>query len=179
MSNAALGRWRAMEQELGCRVLSNQIGYSLVTRSAERDLLPFAESHGRVIIAYRPLEMGLLSGKYHRGNRPTGMRSGHPLFLPENLDRASDLIGTLREVAAAHSATPAQIALAWVIRHPAVAAIPGASSVEQLESNVAAADIELTDGEYRALQAASARFHPVPGPGFVSRQVRAAFRAGR
>ena len=62
------------------------------------------------------------------------------------------------------------MALAWVIRHPAVAAIPGASSVEQLESNVAAADIDLADDEYRALQAASARFHPVPGPGFLSRQ---------
>ena len=65
------------------------------------------------------------------------------------------------------------MALAWVIRHPAVAAIPGASSVEQLESNVAAASIELTDDEYRGLQAASARFHPVPGPGFLSRQARA------
>jgi len=79
----------------------------------------------------------------------------------------------LRDIAAGHGATPAQVALAWVIRHPAVAAIPGASSVEQLESNVAAASIELTDDEYRALQAASARFHPVPGPGFLSRQARA------
>ena len=180
VSNASLDRWRAMEQALGSRVLSNQIGYSLVNRSAERDLLPFAESHSRLIIAYRPLEMGLLSGKYEHGNRPTGMlRSSHPLFLPENLDRAGHLIGILREVAAAHSATAAQIALAWVIRHPAVAAIPGASSVEQLESNVAATDIELTDEEYHALKVASARFHPVPGPGFISRQIRAAFRPRR
>ena len=81
----------------------------------------------------------------------------------------------LREVADAHSATPAQIALAWVIRRPAVAAIPGAFSVEQLESNVAAADIELTDGEYHALQVASAQFHPVPGPGPISRGVRGLF----
>ena len=55
----------------------------------------------------------------------------------------------LRGVADAHGATPAQIALAWVIRSPAVTAIPGASSVEQLESNVAAADIELSDDEDR------------------------------
>jgi aryl-alcohol dehydrogenase-like predicted oxidoreductase len=178
VSNTSLERWRATEQALGSRVLSNQIGYSLVTRSAERDLLPYAESHGRVVIAHSPLEQGLLSGKYHRGNRPTDtMRATHPLFLPENLDRAGSLIGTLREVAAAHSATLAQIALAWVIRHPVVAAIPGASSVEQLESNVAAADIELTDEEYHALRVASAGFHPVPGPGLISRQVRAFFRA--
>ena len=56
-----------------------------------------------------------------------------------------------------------------------MAAIPGASSVEQLESNVAAADIELTDEEYHALQAASAQFHPVPGPGLMSRRIRALF----
>jgi aryl-alcohol dehydrogenase-like predicted oxidoreductase len=122
--------------------------------------------------------MGMLTGNYHREHRPIdGVRATHPLFLPENLDRASDLIGVLREVAAAHAATPAQIALAWVIRHPAVVAIPGASSVEQLESNVRAVDIRLADDEYRALQIASARFDPVPGPGFVARQAKMALRA--
>jgi aryl-alcohol dehydrogenase-like predicted oxidoreductase len=178
VTNTSLDRWRATERALGSRVLSNQVGYSLITRSPERDLLPYAESHGRVVIAYRPLEMGLLTGKYHRRNRPTDpMRITNPLFLPENLDRARRLIGTLGEVAAAHSATLAQIALAWVIRHPAVTAIPGASSVEQLESNVAAADIELTHQEYHALRVASAQFHPVPGPGLISRRIRAALRS--
>ena len=174
VSNASLDRWRAAEQTLGSRVLSNQVGYSLITRSAERDVLPFAESHGRIVIAYRPLELGLLSGKYHHANRPANLvRATSPLFLPQNLERVRGLIAALREVADAHSVTPAQVALAWVIRHPAVAAIPGASSVEQLESNVAAADVDLAEDEYRALQLASARFHPVPGPGFISRQIRA------
>jgi aryl-alcohol dehydrogenase-like predicted oxidoreductase len=177
VSNASLERWCVSEQALGSRVLTNQIGYSLVTRSAERDLLPFAESHGRLIIAYRPLELGLLSGKYDRGNQPTDiMRANHPLFLPQNLERARSLIGALKDVADAHSATPAQIALAWVIRHPAVAAIPGVSSVGQLESNVAAADIELTNDEYQALQVASDQFRPVPGPGLISRQLQTVFR---
>src|SRR5579871_6652585 len=104
MSNASLERWRAFEQALGGRVLTNQIGYSLVRRSAERDLLPFAESHGRIIIAYRPLELGLLSGRYHRGNRPTDlMRASHPLFLPQSLERARSLMEVLRDVAEAHS----------------------------------------------------------------------------
>ena len=155
-------------------MLSNQVGYSLITRSAEREVLPFAESHGRIVIAYRPLELGLLSGKYHHANRPANqIRVTSPLFLPQNLERVRGLIATLREVADAHSATPAQVALAWVIRHPAVAAIPGASSVEQLESNIAAAEIDLADDEYRALQLASARFRPAPGPGFISRQIHA------
>jgi aryl-alcohol dehydrogenase-like predicted oxidoreductase len=174
VSNASVDRWRAAEQALGSRVLSNQVRYSLIGRAAERELLPFAESHARVIIAFRPLEMGLLSGNYHSANRPADLiRASSSLFLPENLDRARGLIKTLREIADAHSATPAQVALAWVIRHPAVAAIPGASSMEQLESNAAAADIELTDDEYRALQAASDQFNPVPEPRFISRRTRA------
>ena len=60
----------------------------------------------------------------------------------------------------------------WVIRHPAVVAIPGASSVGQVESNVAAADIELTEDEYQALHAAAARFRPVSGPAVLPRMLR-------
>jgi aryl-alcohol dehydrogenase-like predicted oxidoreductase len=164
VSNYSLDRWRAAEQALGSRVLSNQVRYNLVDRSPEADLLPFAESTGHIVIAYSPLAQGLLSGKYHRDNRPANrIRAANSLFLPENLDRAGDLIATLREVADAHSATPAQIALAWVIHRPAVVAIPGASSVEQLESNVAAASIDLTEDEYQVLHGAATRFRPVTG----------------
>jgi aryl-alcohol dehydrogenase-like predicted oxidoreductase len=176
VSNYSLRRWRVAEEALGSRVLSNQVRYSLVARSPERDLLPFAESTGHVVIAYSPLAQGLLSGRYHRDSRPVNrVRAANPLFLPENLERAGDLIATLREVADSHSATPAQIALAWVIHRPAVAAIPGASSVGQLESNVAAASIELTDGEYQALHTASARFRPITGPPALPRLLRARF----
>ena len=69
----------------------------------------------------------------------------------------------LREVAAAHDASPAQVALAWVIQHPAVAAIPGASSLGQLESNVAAAELDLAPDEDAALRAAADRFQPITG----------------
>ena len=82
-------------------------------------------------------------------------------------------------MADAHSASPAQIALAWVIRSPAVTAIPGASSVEQLESNVAAADIDLTNGEYAALRAAAEQFQPVTGRAALPQLVRARLRANR
>jgi len=178
VSNYSLDRWRAAEQALGARVLSNQVRYSLVDRSPERDLLPFAESTGHLVIAYSPLAQGLLSGRYDRDHRPANrLRAASPLFLPENLDRAGDLIATLREVADAHAATPAQIALAWVIRGPAVVAIPGASSVGQLESNVAAADIELTEDEYQSLHAAAVRFRPVSGPAVLPRLLRS--RLGR
>jgi aryl-alcohol dehydrogenase-like predicted oxidoreductase len=163
VSNYSLTRWCAAEEALGSRVLSNQVKYSLVHRSPEREVLPFAESHDRVIIAFSPLAMGLLSGKYH-GPTPSVNpdRASNPLFRPENLARTRQLIKVLREVADAHSTSPAQIALAWVIHSPAVVAIPGASSVGQLESNVAAAEIRLADDEYLALRTESARLCPAP-----------------
>jgi aryl-alcohol dehydrogenase-like predicted oxidoreductase len=177
VSNYSLERWRAAEEALGGRVVSNQVRYSLVDRSPERDLLPFAESTGHMVIAYSPLAQGLLSGRYDRDNRPVNrVRASSAIFLPDNLERAGELIAALREVADAHSATPAQIALAWVIHRPAVVAIPGASSVEQLESNVAAAEIDLTDDECQALQAASDRFSPITGPPALPRLLRARFR---
>jgi len=179
VSNYSLARWRAAEHALGGRVLSNQVRYSLVDRSAERDLLPFAESTGHLVIAYSPLAQGLLSGTYHRDRRPANrVRAASPLFLPENLDRAGNLIATLRQVADAHSATPAQIALAWVIHRPAVVAIPGASSVGQVESNVAAADIDLTEDEYQALHEAATRFRPVTGPAVLPGLLRTRARRG-
>jgi aryl-alcohol dehydrogenase-like predicted oxidoreductase len=165
LSNATLEQWQAAEAALGRVVLSNQVPYSLVNRAAEQELLPYARFRERMIIAYSPLAHGLLSGRYDRSHRPTdSTRLANPLFQPENLNRAEELLRTLRDVAHAHQATPSQIALAWVIRHPSVAAIPGAASVEQLESNVAAADIELADDEYRALAAAAAAFDPVAPP---------------
>jgi aryl-alcohol dehydrogenase-like predicted oxidoreductase len=176
VSNYSLDRWRAAERALGGRVLSNQVCYSLVVRAPERDLLPFAESTDHVVIAYSPLAQGLLSGRYHRASPPVNrVRTANPLFLPENLERAGDLIAALREVADAHGATPAQIALAWVIRRPAVVAIPGASSVEQLESNAAAADIQLTDEQYQALNEASDRFRPITGAPAIPGLLRARF----
>ena len=176
VSNYSLQRWRTAEAALGRRVLSNQVPYSLVARAPERDLLPYAAAHGRAVLAYSPLAQGLLSGRYTPGNRPANrVRAANPLFLPGNLERAGELLTVLGEVAAAHSATPAQIALAWVIRHPAVAAIPGASSVEQLEHNAAAAEIELTDGQYQDLADAAARFQPVTGTAALPQHARARF----
>jgi aryl-alcohol dehydrogenase-like predicted oxidoreductase len=164
VSNYCLRHWRAAEDALGARILTNQVGYNLVDRSPELELIPFAEAHGRVIIAFSPLAQGLLSGWYHGADRPLNrIRAASPAFRPENLRQTAGLIATLREVAEVHSAAPAQIALAWAIRSPAVVAIPGASSVAQLERNVAAADIELADDEYQALCSASARFRPAIG----------------
>ena len=164
VSNFSLGQWRRAEQHLGRRVLSNQIQFNLVHREPEEYLVPYAEQAGRLVIAYSPLAMGLLAGGYGPDRRPGGIRRGNPLFRPENLERAAPLLDTLREVAAAHHATPAQVALAWVIRRPNVVAIPGAHSVAQVEANTAAADLDLRDDEDFALSEAAGRFRPARLP---------------
>jgi aryl-alcohol dehydrogenase-like predicted oxidoreductase len=177
VSNYSLAQWRSAEQLLGGPVLSNQVQYSLVDRSPERELVGWAQQHDRVIIAYSPLAQGLLSGGYSASNRPGGMRAMRPLFLPHNLDLAGQLLGVLRDVAAKRDATPAQVALAWLIRRPNVVVIPGASSVSQLESNAAAADLDLTDEDDQRLSTASDRFQPVSGLAAVPSLLRSRLSA--
>ena len=181
VSNYALSRWQELEHLLGHPVLSNQVRYSLLDRSAERELLPWAQANGRVLIAYSPLAQGLLSGRYGPGRRPNGLRARTSAFRPENLERSAPLVDALREIARAHRATPAQIALAWLVRRPNVVVIPGASSVEQAEQNAASADIELSAAEDDMLCEASDAYHPVRSPvrsaldsstGLVGRRIR-------
>ena len=162
VSNFSLERWQAAEASLGRPVLSNQVRFSLVDRRPERELLPWAQANDRLVIAYSPLAQGLLSAHYGPGNRPSGMvRASSPDFHPENLRRAEPMLDVLRQVAAAHDVTPAQVALAWLIRRPNVVVIPGASSVAQVEVNAAAADIDLGDDEDGALSAAAEAYHPL------------------
>ncbi|MCZ7526479.1 MAG: aldo/keto reductase [Acidimicrobiia bacterium] len=166
VSNFSLTGWQAAERALGGSVLSNQVAYSLAHRGPERALLPWAQATDHLVIAYSPLAQGLLSGRYDTGHLPRGVaRRTNPLFLDDNLERARELVETLQEVARAHDASPAQVALAWLLRRPNVVVIPGASSVAQLEANVAAADLELDDDEDARLTDASDRFHPRRGPG--------------
>ncbi|AFM18055.1 putative oxidoreductase, aryl-alcohol dehydrogenase like protein [Mycolicibacterium chubuense NBB4] len=162
VSNYSLARWKKADAALGRPVISNQVHFSLAHPEALDDLVPFAERENRVVIAYSPLAQGLLGGKYGVDNRPGGVRAANPLFAPENLRRVEPLLQTLRDVAADVGAKPAQVALAWLIALPGVVAIPGASSVEQLEFNVAAADIELSLQAREALTDAARAFRPVP-----------------
>ncbi len=165
VSNYSLARWQEADAALGAPVLSNQVEYSLARPRHGAALLDFAARESRIVIAWSPLAQGLLSGRYDVTNRPSGrVRAANTLFGTENLARATPLLDVLREVAAAHGASPAQIALAWAIRHPQVVAIPGASGVAQVESNAAAADLDLAADEYAALSAAADRFTPVTGP---------------
>jgi aryl-alcohol dehydrogenase-like predicted oxidoreductase len=177
VSNYPLRRWQRAETALGARILSNQVQFSLVAREPMAEMLPWAQRTGHVVMAYSPLGQGLLSGRYSAANRPTGgVRARNALFLPENLDAAGPLLNLLRDVASTHDASPAQIALAWLVHLPGVVAIPGASSVAQVESNAAAAEIRLGDDEHAALTAAAEAFRPVTGASALPALVRGRLR---
>jgi aryl-alcohol dehydrogenase-like predicted oxidoreductase len=155
VSNHNLAQWQACEKAFGGAVLSNQVRFSLVDRRPEHELLPWAQREGRVIIAYSPLGQGLLSGKY-QDSAPRDFRRMRSEFSEASRARRQPLVAALREIASGHSATPAQIALAWLVHKPNVVAIPGASSVKQLQENVAAADIALSGDEVAKLDSLSA-----------------------
>jgi aryl-alcohol dehydrogenase-like predicted oxidoreductase len=154
VSNHNLAQWQAAERALGGPVLANQVRFSLIARAPEHELLPWAQREGRLIIAYSPLGQGLLSGKYQK-SPPRNFRRGRRAFSAESRQRLQPLVDALGEIGAKVGATNSQVALAWLIRKPNVVAIPGASSVRQLEENVAAAEIALTDDDDARLTALS------------------------
>ena len=154
VSNFNLNQWQEAEDALGLPVVSNQVRYHLLDLGLGRSLLPYAHEKGRIVIAYSPLAQGLLGGKYGPDNIPRDLRANFGIFNQDSLRRAPAVVEALREVGEVHQATPAQVALAWLLLDSQVIVIPGARSVAQLEENAAAADIRLTPGEALRIEAA-------------------------
>jgi len=149
VSNHSLRRWQAIERALGRPVVSNQVSFSLVVPAASRELVPYARDHGRVIIAYSPLGQGLLA-RADPGH-PRDLRRFSRRFSASGLRRTAPLRAAVASIAAFHGATSAQVALAWLVSHGNVIAIPGAHSVAQLEENAAAGDLDLRSNELARL----------------------------
>jgi aryl-alcohol dehydrogenase-like predicted oxidoreductase len=140
---------------------ANQIHYSLLKRGPERTgLLDACRELGITPVAYSPLEMGMLTGKYDAKNPPpSGTRRFR--YSARYLDRIQPLIGLLRELGQAHAGTdgprtPGQVALNWVICKGAVP-IPGAKNARQAQANAGALGWHLTGDEVAALDATSDR----------------------
>jgi aryl-alcohol dehydrogenase-like predicted oxidoreductase len=150
VSNFPLKGWQDAEAAAGMPVLSNQVQFSLVHRGPEADLLPWAQKNDRLVIAYSPLGQGLLSGRY-RDRAPSNFRRLRSDFRAASRARLAPLLSALDDIGSHHRATAAQVALAWLIAKPNVVAIPGASSLRQLEENAAAGDLELTGDELERL----------------------------
>ena len=139
-----------MEHALGRPVISNQVSFSLVVPAPGHELVPFARDSGHVVIAYSPLGQGLLARPDVR-DRPNDVRRVNRHFSRGGLRRSAPLRSAVAAVAASHGATPAQVALAWLIGHGNVIAIPGARTVAQLEENAGAGELDLTPDEQAQL----------------------------
>jgi aryl-alcohol dehydrogenase-like predicted oxidoreductase len=131
-----------------------QSEYSMWWRRPEAELLPTLEELGIGFVPFSPLGKGFLTGKFDRHTRFEGSDFCNivPRFRPENLDANQVLIDMIRKVAAEKNATPAQIALAWLLaQKPWIVPIPGTTKLERLDENMAAADLVLSKGELRDL----------------------------
>ena len=172
--------WQLMKaqttaQQLGIRrYVSQQINYSLLARDAELELVPAGLDQRTGIMAWSPLQGGLLSGKFRRGaDRPSESRL-NTLDAPGTIDRERlyKIVDLLAEIAAQREVSVSQVALNWVTRKPGVdTVIVGARNERQLTDNLAAATWALTDAEVERLDEASAL--PLPYPYWHQRKFAA------
>jgi aryl-alcohol dehydrogenase-like predicted oxidoreductase len=142
-----------------------QAYYSIAGRDLERELVPMLTSEQLGLMVWSPLAGGLLSGKFGPGsNNPEGARRTNFDFPPVDRDRAWKCVEVMREVGEAHGVSVARVALAWLLHKPAVmSVIIGAKSIEQLDDNLAAADLVLTPEEMARLDEVSELPAEYPG----------------
>lgn len=156
VSNFAAWQWSdacaAAQQAHGWVPVCNQIGYSLLDRRPEDEIIPFCREHGLALTAYCTTFIGLLSGAYRHGQTPHPGRSWRrdgPYKFDACLTPAADRVVTaLIDSAARHGVEPAQIAMAWCLRIPEiVSVITGADTPERVDANLRALDVTLTDAD--------------------------------
>ena len=142
-----------------------QAYYSIGGRDLERDIVPMMQSEGVGLMVWSPLAGGFLSGKFEReGKGPQGARRTSFDFPPIDKDRAWPIIDAMREIGDAHGVSVARVALAYVLAKPFVTTvIIGARNTEQLEDNLAAADLALSEDELKRLDEVSALPPEYPG----------------
>lgn len=142
-----------------------QAYYSIAGRDLERELIPLLNAEKMGLMVWSPLAGGLLSGKFNRDSQsPEGSRRSSFDFPIVDKERAWDVIDVLKPIAEAHGCSPARIALAWLLSKPAVTSIiVGAKRLSQLEDNIAAIDIILSEDEIDRLNAVSELPPEYPG----------------
>ncbi|NYE62050.1 aryl-alcohol dehydrogenase-like predicted oxidoreductase [Duganella sp. 1224] len=142
-----------------------QAYYSLAGRDVEREIVPLLEAEKMGLLVWSPLVGGLLSGKFTRDNqKPGDSRRSEFDFPIVDKDRAWNIIDVLKPIAEAHQCTPARVALAWLLSRPVVTSvIMGAKRVDQLQDNLAAAELKLSAEELRLLDEVSALPPEYPG----------------
>lgn len=168
VSNFSAKRMRAAHEVLarrGIPLVSNQMQYSLLDRRIESNgVLAACKELGITLIAYSPLAQGLLSGKFHDDpsliRKSPGPRKHLPAFRAKGLERSRPLIEELRKIAAAHGATPSQVALNWLANFhgDTVVVIPGATKRRHAEENVGSMGFTLSQDELHRIDELSQQF---------------------
>jgi aryl-alcohol dehydrogenase-like predicted oxidoreductase len=141
-------------------VAAVQSEYSLWWRKPEEEVLPTLEELGIGFVPYSPLGKGFLTGKIDEGTAfdSTDFRNTVPRFTPEARKANQALVDLLGEIARRKNATPAQLALAWLLaQKPWIVPIPGTTKRHRLEENLGAADVELTADDLREIETAASR----------------------
>jgi len=158
VSNFSPERMRRAHRQLqkyGLPLAVNQVRYSLLDRAIEKNgVLETARELGVTIISYTPLESGLLTGKYHKNpelldKKPAFRR----VMFRRNMEKSRKLISALEEIGNRYNATPAQVALNWIIyaQGDIVVTIPGVTNVRQAEENAGAMKFKLSDDDIAQL----------------------------
>src|SRR5437763_1285186 len=143
-------------------ITSLQPPYSLVRRELEPETLPFCRSNGIGVIVYSPMASGLLTGAMTRERAASlpasDWRSRDIEFHEPRLSKNLALVERLRQVGDQYGRSPGEVAIAWALRNPAVTgAIVGARSAKQVEGNIGAADLRLTDDDIAEIEGKSVR----------------------
>lgn len=134
--------------------------YSIFTRDVEAEVLPLCRKTGVTLVAYSPLGRGMLTGAFSRDRRPEGQDYRAvvaPRFQGEAYEANIDLVDELVRLAGERGATPSQVALAWVLAKPDVVTIPGTTKLVNLEANLKAAEIRLSEADMARLDGLAAK----------------------
>ncbi len=148
VSNYSLEEMQDASQSI--QIEANQLPYSMVKREIEREIIPWVVQHHKGVIAYSPLQRGVLTGKYtpdHQLSQGDHRRDSR-FFKVENIKKINAFLSKIEPIASRHQASLAQLVLNWTIHQPGITvALAGARNPEQAEDNARAADIQLTTQE--------------------------------
>jgi aryl-alcohol dehydrogenase-like predicted oxidoreductase len=142
------------------QVTALQSEYSLWTRTPEKEVIPTLEELGIGLVPYSPLGKGFLTGKMDEKTTfdSSDFRSILPRFTPEALKANQALVALLGSIAQRKNATPAQIALAWLLaQKPWIVPIPGTTKLHRLEENIGAVSVELASDDLSEIDAAASK----------------------
>jgi aryl-alcohol dehydrogenase-like predicted oxidoreductase len=166
-----LPAWKAarmlgiQERHNYARFVGAQMYYSLLGRDIEHEIVPFVEETGIGILVWSPLASGFLSGKYSRETPvPEDARRNKFQFPPIDVEKGYEVVPLLKEIGYNHGASPAQVAIAWILTKPFISSvIIGANKMVQLEDNLGAANLKLSPHEIEQLDSLTAPQPLYPG----------------